>query len=292
MRSTSRRLTWRLQRRVGLVGAGDDEQPAGPLVEPVDDAGALGVAAAAEHLFELGDQGRPAVRGGRVDDEAGRLVDHGEVLVEVDDPRPSRAHRPSSRRKIRAKSEDAGGDRHVGEVERRPGADFDVVGDLAGAHPVDRLPSAPPATRPTAIHIPGVPSDCGRGGSRRSRARATAKTISGASLPLARPNATPWLWARVRPIGPEHVDLLARARGGPRPAPWPTWSRTTTRARSAPAGPGAQRGALLGAVAHPRIRPTTTASTTKRTISAITGAKLKAMPPPPTEGTRRRKTLR
>ena len=81
-----------LQRRVGRVGAGDDEQAAGALVEAVDDAGPLGVGTAAEHLFELGDQGRPAVRGRRVDDEAGRLVDDGEVVVEVDDARVSKAH--------------------------------------------------------------------------------------------------------------------------------------------------------------------------------------------------------
>src|SRR6185369_14570231 len=37
--------------------------------------------------------------------------------------------------------------------------------------------------------------------------------------------------------------------------------------------PSRQPGALLRG-AHPRIRPTTTASTTKRTISATTGAKL------------------
>src|SRR6476620_10696851 len=32
--------------------------------------------------------------------------------------------------------DDAGGDRDVGEVERRPGADFDVVGDRSGAQAV------------------------------------------------------------------------------------------------------------------------------------------------------------
>ena len=55
--------------------------------------------------------------------------------------------------------------------------------------------------------------------------------------------------------------------------------------------PREQPGALLRG-AHPRIRPTTTASTTKRTISATTGAKLSAKPPLPTEGTTRRKRLR
>ena len=80
-----------LQRRVGLVVAGDDEQPAGPLVEPVDDAGALGVGAAAEQLDELVDQRRPAVRGRRVDDQAGGLVDDGEALVQMDDAQRHRS---------------------------------------------------------------------------------------------------------------------------------------------------------------------------------------------------------
>ena len=66
--------------------------------------GPLRVAAAAEHLSELGDQGRPAVRGRRVDDEAGRLVDDGEVVVEVDDAGLERSPARSSRRKIRAKT--------------------------------------------------------------------------------------------------------------------------------------------------------------------------------------------
>ena len=65
--------------------------------------GPLRVAAAAEHLAELVDQGRPAVRGRRVDDQAGRLVDDGQGLVEVDDPQlrlshRSRAPRSASRR--------------------------------------------------------------------------------------------------------------------------------------------------------------------------------------------------
>ena len=71
-------LYLRLQGRVCLVAAGDDEQAAGALVEAVDDAGTLGVLAAAEEVAQLVDQGRPAVRGSRVDDQPSRLVDHGE----------------------------------------------------------------------------------------------------------------------------------------------------------------------------------------------------------------------
>ena len=79
-----------LQRRVGLVGAGDDQQAAGAAVEPVDDPRPLRVLAAAEQLAELGDQRRALVRGRRVDDQAGGLVDHRQLLVGVDDPRRRR----------------------------------------------------------------------------------------------------------------------------------------------------------------------------------------------------------
>ena len=116
---------------MGLVVAGDDEQAAGALVEPVDDPRPLRVAAAAEDLAQLVDQGRAAVRGRRVDDEAGRLVDHRQLLVEVDDPQLRLSHRSPARRLLRLgvaqvdadEQEDAGGDRDVGEVEGRPGAD-------------------------------------------------------------------------------------------------------------------------------------------------------------------------
>ena len=74
-----------LQGGVSSVGAGDNEQAAGALVESVNDAGALRVLPAAEDLAELVDKGRAMVGGRRVDDEPGRLVDDGERLVEVDD---------------------------------------------------------------------------------------------------------------------------------------------------------------------------------------------------------------
>ncbi len=71
---------------MGGVIAGDDEQAAGVLVEAVDDPRALGVIAAAEHVAKLADQGRAGVRGRRVDDEARRLVDDGEVVIDMNDP--------------------------------------------------------------------------------------------------------------------------------------------------------------------------------------------------------------
>ena len=93
-------LTWRLERRVRRVGAGDDQQAAGALVETVDDARSLRVRRPAKDLAQLADQGRAAVRGRRVDDEAGGLVDDGERLVEVDDAqlRVTRLSAPAGRR--------------------------------------------------------------------------------------------------------------------------------------------------------------------------------------------------
>jgi hypothetical protein len=74
-----------LQGGVSSVGAGDNEQAAGALVEPVNDAGALRVLPTAEDLAQLVNKGWAMVGGRRVDYEAGRLVDDGERLVEVDD---------------------------------------------------------------------------------------------------------------------------------------------------------------------------------------------------------------
>jgi hypothetical protein len=70
---------------VGGIVTGDDEQAAGLLVEPMDYAGALRIRTASENLGQLVDKGGANVGWGRVDDEASGLVDHGEVLVEVDE---------------------------------------------------------------------------------------------------------------------------------------------------------------------------------------------------------------
>jgi hypothetical protein len=74
-----------LQGGVSSVGAGDNEQAAGALVESVNDAGALRVLSTAEDLAQLVNKGWAMVGGRRVDYEAGRLVEDGERLVEVDD---------------------------------------------------------------------------------------------------------------------------------------------------------------------------------------------------------------
>src|SRR6187551_1120105 len=86
-----------LQRSMGRVVAGDDQQSAGLLVETMDDAGSLRVGTATEDLAQLVDQGGAAVRGSRLDDEAGWLLDHREVLVKVDDAE-LHAHRSVSAR--------------------------------------------------------------------------------------------------------------------------------------------------------------------------------------------------
>ena len=72
-----------------LVVLGDDEQAAGVLVEPVDDAGPAHAADAGEALAAMGDEGvdqrAVLMAAGGVDDEAGGLVDDDQMLVLEDD---------------------------------------------------------------------------------------------------------------------------------------------------------------------------------------------------------------
>jgi hypothetical protein len=74
-----------LQGPVRLVGPRDDEQAAGPLVEPVDDPGPLGVVSTAEQVAEPVDQGRACMRRRSVDDQPGGFVDDREGAVLIDD---------------------------------------------------------------------------------------------------------------------------------------------------------------------------------------------------------------
>ena len=79
------RLELRLERRVGRLGAGDDEQPGRVAVEPVDQPGAPWLAPGGAAVLErLGERAR-AVPARRVHDDARRLVDDEEVLVLPDD---------------------------------------------------------------------------------------------------------------------------------------------------------------------------------------------------------------
>ena len=215
-------------------------------------------------LSELGDQGRAAVRGRRVDDEAGRLVDHREVVVEVDDRGAARLIGRLLAQEDQGEDRDADGDRDVGEVEGRPGADVDEVGDGAGAHAVGEVAEraageqadGDPHPRPVGLRANRKPTKAER---ERRRRRSAA-----APPPPARPKATPLLWARVRPSGPSTstcspgtrlaLDDRLRSPG-----------RGRRRARRAPRR-GARRGfcAALTRGSGRRSLP----ATTKRTISA------------------------
>jgi hypothetical protein len=64
-----------LQSRVGLLGAGHDEQPGGVLVQPVNDARAIRITPGRALCQKLGERGL-AMPARRVDDQAGPLVDH------------------------------------------------------------------------------------------------------------------------------------------------------------------------------------------------------------------------
>ena len=71
------------------VGLGDDDQPGGVLVEPVDDARPLHAADARQRLAAMADQRidqrAVGMAGRRMDDEPRRLVDDDEMLVLEDD---------------------------------------------------------------------------------------------------------------------------------------------------------------------------------------------------------------
>src|SRR4051794_6006639 len=72
------------ERLVGFVVPSDDHQARGVLVEAVHDPRPAALSPARDPLHQV-DQRLAAVRGRRVDDEAGGLLDHREILVEVND---------------------------------------------------------------------------------------------------------------------------------------------------------------------------------------------------------------
>ena len=88
-RCTSRAASAATSAGVRLAGPGHEQEPGRALVEPVDDAGPLGVVADAADLRVPGQQPlhqrAGALAGSRVHHQAGRLVDHEQVLVLVDD---------------------------------------------------------------------------------------------------------------------------------------------------------------------------------------------------------------
>ncbi len=82
------RLERALERLEGGVVLGDDEAARGLLVEAVDDARPENAADARESrdvVEERVDQRAPRVPGGRMDDEAGGLVEDEEVAILVED---------------------------------------------------------------------------------------------------------------------------------------------------------------------------------------------------------------
>ena len=159
-----------------LVVAGDDHQAGGVAVEPVDDPGALGLAAA-EQVAERVHEGVAAVAGRRVDDEAGGLVDDRQALVDVHEPRLG-AHRGDARAGAGASAASAitttpDGDRDVGDVERGPQRRVEEVGDRAVADPVGEVAEraagdqadAQPQPRPRRVE--GEPAEDQRQGAER-----------------------------------------------------------------------------------------------------------------------------
>ena len=89
-----------------------------------------------------------------MDDEARRLVDDGQALVDVDEPRRG-AHAAGcgsadGAQRGERDHDHAEGDRDVGEVERRPQRRVEEVGDGAVADPVGKVAERPPAQQADA----------------------------------------------------------------------------------------------------------------------------------------------
>ncbi len=243
---------------MGLVVAGDDEQAAGPLVEAVDDARALGVGAAAEDLAQLVDQGRAACArapGGRPGRPACRRPRGRRRGGRRAAPaQPLSGSGLGSRRRMRTSRTTP---TVIATSARLNGGqgDIDVVGDLAGADPVDQVAERAAGEQADRDPHPGPRrvageevADDAQGRQRRPATRTTPP-------PPASPKATPRLWARVSSERAEHLDLLAGRRAGPRPPPWPPGRAIDDEpAEGAGQAPGAGGGA-----GHPAIRPTTIA---------------------------------
>jgi hypothetical protein len=86
-----------LQGGMRLIVAGDEHQAARSLVEPVHDAGALGIPSPAQQLPELIHKGRTPMRRRRMHDQPRRLLDDGEALVYVDETQVAHAEASSRR---------------------------------------------------------------------------------------------------------------------------------------------------------------------------------------------------
>ena len=106
----------RREAAMGAVGLCHDEEPARVLVEPVHDPRPLNAADAGEALAAMGDervdQCAAVMAGGRMDDEPGRLVDHDELLVLMDDAERDRLALRLGRRRSRDFEHDLGARLH------------------------------------------------------------------------------------------------------------------------------------------------------------------------------------
>src|SRR5919201_2772453 len=159
------RLDLRRKPAMGLAGARDDHQPGGVLIESVDDPGAPR-RAAAEQVAQRVDECGPALPRRGVDDEPGGLVDHRQPRVGVDhagltdqaDPRPGARPRSAAgaiETRIRAIAP-----RVIATSARlKAGHSGGSMKTVTASSRIlsARLPSAPPASKPTPSQRPGRP---------------------------------------------------------------------------------------------------------------------------------------
>src|SRR5215204_1770191 len=212
------------QTPVGLVAAGDQHQPRGVLVQPVDDPGPLWIVASAQELAENIDERVPTVPRSAVYDQARRLVHDGQPLVRVDDARLEAHPGPgfgSTSSRLGAGLSDTrtspSAPRVIATSARLNAGQSGGAMKSVTASSLTRsarLPSAPPVSRPTASHIPG------RFGSRANqtstRASATIVTASTNPCPCPIPNARP------------EFAVLVRRKPSGSCSYWPTESDDTT----------------------------------------------------------------
>ena len=153
-----------------------------------------------------------------MDDEPGRLVDDRERVVDVDDPQLGAAAHFCSAGEAERQQEHAEGDRDVGEVERRPGEDVDVVGHRVGPDPVGEVAERAAGEEADRDPHPGSgrvageePADEDQAAEREGdqEAAAVAGEAEGDAAVVGEGEAD----------RPEDVDVLARDRGAPRPPP-------------------------------------------------------------------------
>src|SRR5215213_1800341 len=242
---------------VGLVGARDDHQPGGVAVQPVHDARPRRIAAAAEEVAEDVDQSRAVDAGALVDDEAGGLVDDGEPLVDVHEPRLGHGARASpASGSAKTDSTSATAPRVIAtSATLKAGHSGGSMKSVTASTRTRsaRFPSAPPASRPTATHSPGR---AGWRANHTSIAARAAMVITRTKAPPSprKPKAMPRFDTSTTSM-PKITEIRSPGSTAALAAAFAAWSRATTSPASASAAGHPGAGARPGLTRGWRRRP-------------------------------------